>query len=133
MMNLAVILENSTRERPDHTAVVYGQFRLDYKTVNAMANQVANGLHKLGVRKGDKVALSCPNLPYFPIIYFVILKTGAAFVPLNVLMRDREVAYHLSDSDANVFICFEGTEQLPIGNVGHEGWKQAVGRTLSRR
>ncbi|MDZ4858236.1 MAG: long-chain fatty acid--CoA ligase [Candidatus Hydrogenedentes bacterium] len=125
MMNLAVILENSTREKPGHTAVVYGQFRLDYQTINAMANQVANGLQKLGVRKGDKVALSCPNLPYFPIIYFGILKTGAAFVPLNVLMREREVGYHLSDSDANVFICFEGTEQLPIGKVGYEGWKQA--------
>lgn len=125
MLNLAVILENSARERPDHTAVVYGQFRLDYKTINAMANQVANGLVKAGVRKGDKVALSCPNLPYFPIVYFGVLKTGAVFVPLNVLLRDREVAYHLSDSEANVFICFEGTPELPIGKIGYEGWKEA--------
>lgn len=123
MMNLAVILENSARERPNHTAVVFNQFRLDYQTVNAMANQVANGLVKAGIRKGDKVALSCPNLPYFPIVYFGILKAGAVFVPLNVLLREREVAYHLSDSDSVAFICFEGTDQLPIGKIGYEGWK----------
>ncbi|MCC6796458.1 MAG: long-chain fatty acid--CoA ligase [Candidatus Hydrogenedentes bacterium] len=125
MLNLAIILENSARERPNHTAIVYGQFRLDYQTVNAMANQVANGLVKAGIRKGDKVALSCPNLPYFPIIYFGVLKAGAVFVPLNVLLRDREVAYHLSDSDARIFICFEGTQELPIGKVGYEGFKEA--------
>jgi acyl-coenzyme A synthetase/AMP-(fatty) acid ligase len=45
---------------------------------------------KLGVQRGDKVALSCPNLPYFPIAYYAILKVGAAVVPFNVLFKGRE-------------------------------------------
>ena len=41
------------------------------------------------------MALSCPNLPYFPIVYYGILKAGAIVVPLNVLLKGREIAYHL--------------------------------------
>ena len=73
-----------------------------------------------GIQPGDKVALSCPNLPYFTIIYFGILKAGATVVPLNVLLKGREVAYHLADSDAKAYFCFEGTPELPIGR-GHGG------------
>jgi long-chain acyl-CoA synthetase len=90
-----------------------------------MANQVANGLVAAGVKPGDKVALSCPNLPYFPVVYFGILKTGAVFVPLNVLLRPREVAYHLSDSDSVALIAFEGTDEFPIGKVAYEGFQAA--------
>ena len=71
-----------------------------------------------GIQPGDKVALSCPNLPYFSLIYWGILKAGATVVPLNVLLKGREVAYHLGDSDAKAYFCFEGTAELPIGAGG---------------
>ena len=70
-----------------------------------------------GLSKGDKVALSCPNLPYFPIVYYGILKTGAVVVPLNVLLKGREIAYHLGDSEAKAYFCFEGTAELPMLDV----------------
>ena len=70
---------------------------------------MANLLVSRGIRPGDKVALSCPNLPYFPIVYYGILKAGATVVPLNVLLKGREVAYHLDDSDAKAYFCFQGT------------------------
>ncbi|MCC6488648.1 MAG: long-chain fatty acid--CoA ligase [Candidatus Hydrogenedentes bacterium] len=125
MLNLAVILENSAREWPDKEAVTFNHFRLTYRMINDLANQVANGLRAAGIRKGDKIAFSCPNLPYFPIVYFAILKVGAVMVPLNVLLREKEVAYHLSDSDAVAFICFEGPEHLPIAKFGYAGFKEA--------
>jgi long-chain acyl-CoA synthetase len=77
-----------------------------------------------GIRPGDKVALSCPNLPYFPVVYYGILKAGAVVVPLNVLLKGREVAYHLNDSDARAYFCFQGTAELPIGAEGHAGFTQ---------
>ena len=85
------------------------------------ANQVANLLVERGIEPGDKVALTCPNLPYFPIVYYGILKAGAAVVPLNVLLKGREVAYHLDDSDAKAYFCFEGTAELPMAQEGHAG------------
>jgi long-chain acyl-CoA synthetase len=70
------------------------------------------------------VAIASPNLPYFPMIYFGILKAGAVVVPLNVLLKPREIAYHLADSDAKALFCFEGTPELPLGETGYAGFGQ---------
>ena len=91
-MNLSVLLEDSARKYPDRDALVLGPTRLSYAQVNAAANQVANLLVERGVQPGDKVALSCPNLPWFPIVYYGILTAGAVVVPLNVLLKGRETA-----------------------------------------
>ena len=88
---------------------------------------MADGLANLGIQKGDKVALGCPNLPFFPIVYYGILKTGAVVVPLNVLLKPREIAYHLQDSNAKAYFCFEGTDQLPMGQMGYGGFQEADG------
>ena len=125
MLNLSVLLEDSANRHPNRDAVVLGDVRLDYQTLDALANQVANLLVSRGIRPGDKVALSCPNLPHFPAVYYGILKTGAVVVPLNVLLKGREVAYHLDDSDAKAYLCFEGTSELPMGWEGWTGFKQA--------
>ena len=127
MLNLSILLEDSARNYPERTAVVLGDTRLTYAQVNAAANQVANMLVARGIRHGDKVALTCPNLPYFPIVYYGILKAGAVVVPLNVLLKGREIAYHLKDSDANAYFCFQGTAELPMGTEGHTGFGQADG------
>ena len=127
MLNLSVFLEASARSHPDRDAVVLGDLRLTYAQVDGFANQVANLLVSRGIQPGDKVALSCPNLPYFPIVYYGILKAGATVVPLNVLLKAREITYHLEDSDAKAYFCFEGTPDLPMGTNGHQGFEQAPG------
>lgn len=125
MLNLATLLENSARERPDKLAIIFNEMKMPYSAVNAAANQIANSLVAIGIQPGDKVAISCPNLPYFPLVYYGILKAGAVVVPLNVLLRPREITYHLQDSDAKVYFCFEGTEQLPMGQMGYAGFQGA--------
>src|SRR5262245_30177897 len=101
--------------------------RFDYKSVDALANQVAGLLVSRGIQPGDKVALSCPNLPYFPIVYYGILKAGAVVVPLNVLLKGREIAYHLGDAEAKAYFCFEGTPELPMAAEGWAGFNAAEG------
>src|SRR5690349_24358793 len=91
-----------------------------------MANQVANLLVELGVERGDRVAPTCPNLPYFPVIYYGILKAGGVVVPLNVLNKGREVAYYLDDADADAYFCFQGTPDLPMAEEGYAGLQQAT-------
>jgi len=118
MLNLAVVLEHTARELPDRTALVLGDIRMSYAQVDASANQIAAALVVHGIEPGDRVALSCPNLPSFPVVYFGILKAGAVVVPLNVLLTDREIAYHLEDSGARAYFCFEGTDALPMVKSG---------------
>ncbi len=129
MTNLATLLDDAAATYPDRTAIVFGDTSLTYPQVNGAANQVANLLVERGIRPGDKVALSCPNLPYFSIIYFGILKAGATVVPLNILLKGREVAYHLADSDAKAYFAFEGTPDLAIGDEAWAGFQQAEGCT----
>jgi long-chain acyl-CoA synthetase len=124
MLNLASLLEDSARDYPARDAVVLGATRLTYAQVNGAANQVANLLVERGIQPGDKVALTCPNLPYFTIVYFGILKAGATVVPLNVLLKSREIAYHLADSDAKAYFCFQGTPELPMGVDGYAAFGQ---------
>ena len=125
MLNLSVILEDSARRFPDKDAFVYMDNHLKYSQINAVANQVANGLRQKGIKPGDKIALSCLNLPYFPIIYFGILKAGAVIVPLSVLLKRDEIEYHLKDSDAVAYFCFLGAPGLPMLEEGLAGFNEA--------
>ncbi|MGW4633796.1 long-chain-fatty-acid--CoA ligase [Nocardia sp. NPDC004415] len=125
MLNLAVLLEDSARNHPGRVAVVSGGARLTYAEVDAAANQVAGLLAGRGIGAGDKVALSCPNTAWFPIVYYGILKAGGVVVPLNVLLKAREVGYHLRDSDAVAYFCFQDTTDLPMATAGRDGFDEA--------
>ena len=125
LFNLSSFLEDGAAAHPGRDAIVLGDLRLSYGAVNALASQVASMLADRGVKPGDKVALTCPNTPHFTVAYFGILKAGATVVPLNVLLKAREVAYHLADSDARAYICFEGTPELPMAREGHAGFLEA--------
>ncbi len=123
-LNLASIIEHHARLTPKKEAVIYGESRIQFDTLNSYANRVANALVEMGIGPGDKVALSCPNLPYFPIVYYGILKAGAVVVPLCVLFKPREIKYHLEDSDAKAIFVFEGTDELPMSKMAKEAFDQ---------
>jgi long-chain acyl-CoA synthetase len=116
-LNLSSVLEHQASLTPDRVAITYAGQSMTYGELNAGAAQVAGGLGSLGITPGEQIALSCPNVPWFPLAYFGILKAGAVVVPLNVLLKPREIAYHLKDSDAKAFLAFEGTAELPMAQM----------------
>lgn len=126
MLNLSVLLEDSAHKNPNKTAFSFMDTNLSFARINSAANQVANGLVSIGIKPGDKVALSCFNLPYFPIVYNGILKAGAVVVPLSVLLKTDEIQYHLENSEAKAYFCFTGTEELPMGTMGHAGFDKTA-------
>ena len=80
------------------------------------------GARRAGHRAGRPRRSVLPEHPRVSrSAYFGILKAGAVVVPLNVLLKPREIAYHLRDSDARALIAFEGTPELPIGTNGTDG------------
>ncbi len=123
-LNLASMVSHHARLAPDREAIVWNDVRMTYGQLEAMSNRVANALVGMGIGHGDKVALSCPNLPFFPVVYYGIMKAGAAVVPLNVLFKPREIAYHLRDSDAKAVFVFEGTDELPLGKCVEEAFDE---------
>ena len=127
MLNLSVILADSATRFPTKTAFIFGDTALTYTQVNNAANRVANGLIASGIRPGDKVALTCPNVPYFPVIYFGILKAGAVVVPLSILLKTDEITYHLTDSEAKAYFCYTGTPDISMGSMGHAAFTNVPG------
>ncbi|WP_298487689.1 long-chain fatty acid--CoA ligase [uncultured Maribacter sp.] len=125
MLNVSVILEDSAKRHSSKEAFINNDFHLSFLDLNNAANKIANGLKRVGIKKGDKVALSCINTPQFPMVYFGILKAGAIVVPLSILLKREEVAYHLTDSDAKLYFCFEGVPGLPMLEEGYAGFKAA--------
>src|SRR5215212_11924951 len=107
-LNLAVILEETSKNKPEKPALILGDTALNYAELGAAAKKFANALVSLDIEPGDKVALMVPNVPQFAIAYYGILNVGASVVPLNVLLKSPEVAYHLDDSDAVTLVAWEG-------------------------
>jgi len=127
MLNLGRFVREHALHYPERVAVRMGDTSLDYGTLDAMSDKVAGFLRQRGVLPGEKVALSCPNLPFFPVVYYGILKAGCVVVPLNVLLKAREIAYHLKDSDAAAYFVFEGTPELPMAREGAKAFEETPG------
>ena len=74
--NVSRLLTDTASRHPERTAIVFGDDRITYTALDAAASRVANLLASRGIQPGDKVALSCPNLPRFSSVYFGILRGG---------------------------------------------------------
>jgi long-chain acyl-CoA synthetase len=106
--NLAVMLSETAQAAPDRPVAVFDGGRLSYRQLDQASDRLAAALAAAGIEAGDRVALQLPNIPQFLISYFGILKAGAVVVPLNVLLRTPEVAFHLGDSGARLLITWSG-------------------------
>ncbi|WP_033292495.1 long-chain-fatty-acid--CoA ligase [Amycolatopsis jejuensis] len=104
MLNLATFLGDAASNHPDREALVHDGRRLTYRELDRASDGIARRLHQLGVAPGDRVAVTCPNTPEFPVVYYGILKLGAIVVPLNVLLRRDEIAYQLRQSGAAAYL-----------------------------
>src|SRR5919107_4377435 len=100
--NLARILTDTAAQHGDRTAFKLDDIELTYAALDESSARIAALLASKGVQPGDRVGLMLPNVPYFPAIYYGILRAGAAVVPMNVLLKGREVSYYLGDSGAKL-------------------------------
>jgi long-chain acyl-CoA synthetase len=106
--NLAVLLTETAQSSPDKAVALFTGGQLTYRQLDQASDRVAASLTAAGIQPGDPVALQLPNIPQFLISYFGILKAGGIVVPLNVLLKAPEVAFHLGDSGARILITWEG-------------------------
>jgi long-chain acyl-CoA synthetase len=111
-------LVRSAETSPDKPAIKLDDAVVPYGVLANAASRVAGWLGELGVRPGDRVAVSLPNIPQMPIIYYGILWAGGVVVPMNPLYKGREFAYVLQDADAKAFFAWDG--------VGEEASKGAA-------
>ncbi|MBV9717479.1 MAG: long-chain fatty acid--CoA ligase [Solirubrobacterales bacterium] len=98
--SLAQPLTNSASRHGDRPALKLDDVVVTYNELNEGAARVAGLLKDHGLRPGGRVGVMLPNVPYFGIVYYGVLRAGGVVVPMNVLLKTREVEFYLSDSGA---------------------------------
>jgi len=106
--NLAANLVRSADRYPDSPAVRLDDVILSYAALDTSSARAAGLLRERGMRPGDRVAVMLPNVPEFAVLYYGILRAGGVVVPMNPLLKEREVAYYLGDSDARWIFAWHG-------------------------
>lgn len=89
-MPIGNFVRRSADKFPEKTALITHDARMTYRTLNARVNQLANGLLKKGLKRGDRVAVIFHNCAEFIEAYFACAKSGGVFVPINNLLKERE-------------------------------------------
>ena len=110
-MNIASNLARAAEADPAKAAIILDDTVVPYGMLGQGAARVAGWLTELGVQPGDRVAVSMPNIPHMPIIYYGILWSGAVVVPMNPLYKSREVAFVLADSQSRVLFAWDGVAE----------------------
>lgn len=106
-MNLASQLVDSARTHPDRAALRLGDTSVSYRALDQGSARMAGLLHDRGVEPGDRVAIMLPNVPEFALVYYGVLRAGGIIVPMNPLLKSREVAYYLGDSGARLLFAWQ--------------------------
>lgn len=106
-VTLGQILDRAIEKYPDNDAVVYvdRNYRVTYRQFGELVDRLAKGLMALGVRKGEKVAVWAPNVPYWVALQFATARVGAILLTVNTSYRTTELEYLLKQSECeNIFI-----------------------------
>jgi long-chain acyl-CoA synthetase len=100
--NLAKNLTDTTRAHAGRIAVRVDNAAMTYRALDDASARVAGLLHERGLKPGDRIGIMMPNVAEVPVVYYGVLRAGGVVVPMNPLLKAREVAYYLGDSGAGL-------------------------------
>ena len=120
MANLAQMLTDTAAEHGDRPAIKLDDLVLRLRRARGRQPSRRRALRARGVEPGDRVGLMLPNVPHFPFLFFGALRLGAVVVPMNPLLKEREVGFHLSDSGAKLLFAWH-----QFGAAAQAGAEQA--------
>jgi long-chain acyl-CoA synthetase len=107
-LNLASLLTESAERSPQGPAIRLGEAELSYAELDQSSARLATLLREKGLEPGDRVGVMLPNVPDFPVAYYGVLRAGGIVVPMNVLLKRREIAFYLEDSGATLLLAWHG-------------------------
>ncbi len=125
MHSLAQLLTETAAKYGERPALKLGDTVVSYDVLNESATRVAGLLRERGLEPGDRVGIMLPNVPYFGAVYYGVLRAGGVVVPVNVLLKGREVAFYLADPGAKFLFAWHGFADAAI-----EGAQAAGAETI---
>ena len=133
-MNLATLLTDSAAAHPDRPAVRLGEHQVTYAELDEASCRVAALIAERGLGVGDRIGVMLPNVLEFAPIYYGVLRSGAVVVPMNPLLKAREVEFYLSDAEAGLLFAHEsaaGEAQSGADRVADAGVEVVTADFLS--
>ena len=119
-------LSNTVDRHPDHVAMSFNEVHFTYKALNERVNRFAHALLKLGVEKGDRIALLLVNSPTYVFAFFAVMKLGAVVVNLNVGIHGEELARCLNDSGVKAIVTLDLFAQGVYAVIKNTGVKTVI-------
>jgi long-chain acyl-CoA synthetase len=119
--NLAQNLAATVARHGDRIGIKLDDLELSYRMLDEGAARVAGMLKSKGVGPGDRVGIMLPNVPYFPVAYYGALRIGATIVPMNVLLKGREVTFYLKDPAVKVLFAWHDFADAARTGAGEAG------------
>jgi long-chain acyl-CoA synthetase len=122
-MNLASALSDSANRHADRIAAKLDDFEVSYGRIDELSARTVGLLREKGVEPGDRVGVMLPNVPQFAVVYYGVLRAGGVVVPMNPLLKGREVRFYLSDPEAKAMFAwhdFAGPAQDGAAETGAE-------------
>ncbi len=104
--SLAFNLIGSVQRYPESVALRMGDAPITYAELDLATARVAGLLRERGFEPGDRAGIMLPNVPEFAIAYYGVLRAGGVVVPMNVLLKQREVEFYLGDSEAKLIFAW---------------------------
>jgi len=118
-LNLASLLTDSAGREPGAPAIRLGDAELSYGELDERSARLATLLRAKGLEPGHRVGVMLPNVPEFPVAYYGVLRAGGIVVPMNVLLKRREIAFYLEDPGAELLLAWQGfAEEAAAGAAG---------------
>jgi long-chain acyl-CoA synthetase len=120
-LNLASLLTESAERAPRAPAIRLGEVELSYGELDERSARLATLLGERGLEPGDRVGVMLPNVPEFPVAYYGVLRAGGVVVPMNVLLKRREIAFYLKDSGAKLLLAWHGFGEEAAAGAAEAG------------
>src|SRR5215216_3478414 len=121
--NLATFLSDSAEQHGDRAALKLDDAEVTYEQLDEASGRAAALLKSKGFEDGDRVGIMLPNVPYFAIVYYGVLRAGGVVVPMNPLLKGREVSFYLEDPAAKIMFAwgdFEDAARQGADEAGAE-------------
>lgn len=125
MTALSANLVASSKSHSDRVALRCDDLEYTYAEFDAAAARVATLLERAGIEPGDRVGVMLPNTPAFAIAFFGIMYRGAVAVPMNPLLKAREIGFYLSNTSAKALFAtpaFADEATAAAAETGAQCW-----------
>jgi long-chain acyl-CoA synthetase len=126
MTNLALDLREAAQMYPGRPAIRLDDTIITYAQLDELSARAAGWLLERGLRPGDPVGVMTPNVPHFPVFYYGVLRAGGAVVPMNPLLKAREVAHYLGDSGARLVLAWETAAEEAAAGAATAGAEAVI-------